>query len=220
MSRSLSNAAIAAILVLASEAGVAQAQLGRRPSYATQDWVAGGVTVNQGFALRDGATDSQWTFDSGLGYWASVEHPTQNGILVGLQGSYATPTMLYTSNTATGAVDCTGGCAAAGTVRQLMGLIKSGNSYGTHPVIELTAGATGFSNFKQQTTNTPLGPTSTKYDFSFAVGYGLGFSLSPTSGIEVIQEIGTVIHSTTGLPVGSRDYPRLTTTRIGARFAF
>jgi hypothetical protein len=220
VSRFVSNAGLAVIVVLATRAGSAQAQFGRQPSYATQNWVAGGVTVNQGFTLHDGVTDSQWAFDSGTGYWASIEHPTQNGILVGVQGSFATPILLYTTNTASGAVDCTAGCAATGTVRQFMGLIKSGNSYGAHPVIEATAGAMGFSNFKQQTTNTPLGPATTKYDFSFALGYGLGFSLSPTSTVEIIQEIGTVMHSTSGLPVGSRSYPRLSVTRIGWRFAF
>lgn len=220
MSRFVSNATLTVILALATQAGIAQAQIGRRPVSATQDWLAGGVTVNQGFTLQDGVTDSRWAFDSGIGYWAAIEHPTQTGILIGLQGSYATPTLLYTTNTASGPVDCTAGCAATGTVRQFMGLVKYGNSYGTHPVIELTAGATGFSHFRQQTTNTPLGPATTHYDFSFAVGYGLGYSLSPTASIEIVQEIGTVMHSITDLPVGSRNYPRLSTTRVGAKVAF
>ena len=219
MSRFVSHATLAVILVLAAGASIAEAQVGRRPA-PTQDWVAGGVTVNEGFTIRDGATGSQWTFDSGLGYWAAIEHLTQAGIVVGLQAGHSTPTLLYTTNTASGTVDCTLGCAATGTVRQIMGLLKTGNSYGTHQVIEVTAGATAFSNFKQQTTNTPLGSTKTDYDFSFALGYGLSYSMSPSASIEVLQEIGTIMHSTTDLPVGSRNYPRVGTTRVGARIAF
>jgi hypothetical protein len=219
VSRIVSNATLTVILLLATRAGIAEAQLGRQSS-PPQDWVAGGVTVNQGFTLRDGASESQWTFDSSLGYWASIEHPTQPGIVIGLQGSYARPTLLYTTNTAPDALDCSLGCAATGTVRQLMGLLKTGNSYGTHPVMEVSAGVTAFSHIAEQTTNTLLGPAKTDYDFSFALGFGLSYSMSTTSALEVIQEIGTIMHSTTDLPVGSRNYPRVGVTRIGARFAF
>lgn len=174
----------------------------------------------QPYTLRDGVTDSEWRFDSSVGYTAMFEHPTQTGIMMGLQGVYATPSVVYTSNTSAGAVNCVGGCDATATVMQLMALVHSANSYGFHGAYQLTIGATGYSSFRDRATNTQIGPTTTDYDFSFAVGYGLGFGLSPTTAIELVQEIGTVLHQRTGLPAGTGNYPRMYTTRLVGKLAF
>lgn len=185
---------------------------------AAPNWISGGVVVSQAFALRDGVTNSDWAFDGGLGYTASFEHPTQGGMMIGVQGTYATPSMVYTSST--GAVNCAGGCSATGTVMQLMGLIHSPNSYSFHGAYQLTVGATGFSNFKDQASNSQLGPKSADYDFSFAIGYGLGVGVSSTLAVEVLQEIGTVLHQRTGLAAGSGNYPRMLGTRLVGKLAF
>jgi len=126
--------------------------------------------------------------------------------------------MVYTSSTGPG--NGGGGCAATGTIMQIMGLVHSPNSYSFHGAYQLTVGATGFSNFRDQASNTQLGPTSTDFDFSFAIGYGLGFGLSSTTSIEVLQEIGTVLHQRTGLAAGSGNYPRMLGTRLTGKIAF
>jgi hypothetical protein len=206
---------------LVSQFRVADAQLRRRPvAKAPPNWIGGGIAVMQQFTLLDGTTSSEWRFDSGLGYTASFEHPTQAGLMVGVQGTYATPTMIYTQ-TGTPAVPsgCIATCDGTGTITQIMGLIHSGNGYSFHPVYQLTVGATGFSNFRDRGGN-KMGPATTDYDFSFAVGYGLGFGLSGTVGIEVLQEIGTVLHQRDGLAAGSSNYPRMSATRLGGKIAF
>lgn len=221
MRSSTVKATIAAIAVLAAQTGLAGAQILRRAAARTApNWIDGGVAISQAFTLRDGITGSQWSFDSGLGYTAAFEHPTQSGVSIGVQGTYATPSLLYTANTSGGAVNCSGGCDASGTVMQIMGLVHSGNSYSFHPVYQLTVGATGFSNFRERTSNSQIGPTTTDYDFSFAVGYGIGFGLSSTMMIEAMQEIGTVVHQRTGLAAGSGNYPRMTATRLVGKLAF
>ena len=211
-------------MVAALAAGQTQsagAQLRRRPVATTQpNWFGGGVSVFQSYSVVDGLTNATWRFDSGLGYTASFEHPTQNGIMLGFEGTYATPMLVYTGGTASDAVNCAGGCNAKGTVTQIMGLVHSVNGYAFHPVYQLTVGATGFSNFREQTTSAKIGPNATDYDFSFAIAYGIGFGLSSSSAVEVVQEIGTVLHQRTDLPAGSGNYPRIGVTRLTAKFAF
>jgi len=209
-----------AVAVFEMQASFAGAQISRRPigGAAQPNWIGGGVVISQAFVLRDGVTNSDWAFDGGLGYTASFERPTQGGMTIGLEGTYATPSLVYTSST--GAVNCTGGCSATGTVMQIMGLVHSPNSYSFHPAYQLTVGATGFSNFRDQTSNSQIGPQSTDYDFSFAIGYGLGFGLSSTTSIEVLQEIGTVLHQRTGLAAGSGNYPRMLATKLVGKIAF
>lgn len=217
-----SRAMIAVLLGLATQSRAADGQIMRRPVARQQpNWVGGGVAVFQQFTLRDGLTNADWRFDSGLGYTASFEHPTQSGIMIGVQGTYATPGMVYTSVGSGGAVNCQSGCNATGTVMQIMGLAHSSNAYSFHPVYQLTVGATSFSNFRERTSSAKIGPTTPDYDFSFAIGYGVGFGLSSNAGIEVVQEIGTVLHQRTGLAPGtSGNYPRMGVTRLGAKLAF
>jgi hypothetical protein len=220
----LSRTAAAVAWCLAAHASVSGAQIlgGRRPAAtAPPNWLGGGVAILQAFTLQDGTTGSEWRFDSGLGYTASFEHPTQSGIMVGLEGSYARPRMIYTQTTTTPGFGsaCIGGCDATGTITQIQALVHSGNGYSFHPVYQLTVGATGFSNFTDASGGR-LGASSTDYDFSFAIGYGLGFGLSSKVAIEVVQELGTVLHQREGLAAGSGNYPRITATHLGGKISF
>jgi hypothetical protein len=206
-----------AALLLVALAGRLDAQIMRRQVRASPpNWVGGGVSILQAFSLQDGTTGSTWRFDSGLGYTASFEHPTSGGMMIGLQGTYARPSMIYTQNSSAA---CSAGCDATGTITQLQALIHSGNGYAFHPVYQLTFGATGFSNFRDQA-DTKVGPPTTDYDFSFAIGYGLGFGLSSNVAIEVTQELGTVLHQRDGLAAGSGNYPRIGVTRLGGKISF
>jgi hypothetical protein len=220
-SRMIGRLIVGATLCVVSQSRPADAQLRRRAVVkAPPNWIGGGITVMQGFTLLDGTTSSQWRFDSGLGYTASFEHPTQAGLMLGVQGTYATPTMIF-SQTGTPSVQsaCPTSCDGTGTITQIMALIHSGNGYSFHPVYQLTLGATGFSNFRDRSGN-KMGPATTDYDFSFALGYGLGFGLSGNVGIEVVQEIGTVLHQRDGLAAGSSNFPRISATRLGGKIAF
>lgn len=212
-------------LAIVAHTAVAGGQIMRRQAATTApNWIAGGVAIFQAFTLQDGTTQSEWRFDSGLGYTASFEHPTQSGLLMGIQGTYATPRVIITTFptvvTPGFPPACASSCDATGTITQIMALVHSGNGYSFHPAYELTVGATGFSNFRDRTTGAKLGPPGTDYDFSFAIGYGLGFGLSSNVAIEAMQEIGTVLHQKTGLPAGTGNYPRIGVTRLGGKISF
>jgi hypothetical protein len=194
---------------------VAPAQIVRRPPVQKPvNWGGVSVAFTQGYSIADGTTAADWDFGSGIEYSARFEHPLQSGISVGLQGAFARMPLTYSS------AAC-GSCDAKATVRQLTGILHYGQGYTFHPVYELAAGVVGYSNFQRTgDTQTRLGSTSADYDFKFSLGYGLGFGLSPSSAIEFVQEIGTVIHQRDGLAGSSSNFPRVYTTRIAGKIAF
>lgn len=193
----------------------ANAQIVRRPEVQRlPNWGGVSLGIAQGYSLADGATSATWSFGSGIEYAARFEHPTRGGIDVGVQGSYAKRSLTYSSATC-------GSCDADATVRQLMGILHYGRGYTFHPVYELSAGAIGYSNFRRRDDPaTALGPGTTDYDFKFSLGYGLGFPISPSAAIEVVQELGTILHQKTGLAGSASNYPRVYVTRIGGKIAF
>ena len=208
--RSLSIAALLLVVV----AGLLPAQIiGRRvAAQGMPTVVGGGIGIIQGFAVNDGSTGSTWRFGTTLGYLATIEKPTQSGILLGLEGMYATPSFAYES--------APGSTNATGRIMQAALLLHSPNEYAFHGAYQLTLGGTGFSGFRDQTTGARLGPTSTDWDFSFTLGYGLGFGISSRTSIEVLQEVGWILHQQTGLAAGSGSYPRIALTKLAGTISF
>jgi hypothetical protein len=201
----------------------ADGQIMRRPQVRKiPNWLGGGVGFTQRFVLDDGPSGANWDFGSGLEFFGRFERPTQSGIHVGLQAGYAELSMRYTPfpGPADTVSSCPSGCEATGTRMRLMGLAQYGGGYGFHGVYELLVGVTGFSNFREAQSGSRVGPRETDYDFSFALGYGFGFGLSPSFQIEVVQELGTIVHQKTGLSASSSNYPRVLATRLGAKVAF
>lgn len=193
----------------------ATAQIMRRPAVTQPvNWVGANVGIVQGYSLADGTTGATWNFGSGLEYAGRLEHPTSRGLSFGAQASYASMPLTYSSTLCAS-------CDAKATVRQLAGILHYGSGYTFHPVYELTVGAIGYSNFRR--TDDPsiqLGSGKTDYDLKFSLGYGLGFGLSPSAKIEVIQEVGTVLHQRDGLAGSASNYPRVYVTRLGGKVAF
>lgn len=192
----------------------AEAQIVRRPvARRIPNWAGVSVGITQGFTILDGSTGSTWDFGSGLEYAARFEHPTGSGAFaVGLQGSFAHLPLAYSSSTFSG--------DAKADVTQLMALLRYGGGYGFHPVYELSGGVIGFSDFRSTGTPQMDISTSVDYDPKFSLGYGFGFGLSPSTSLEVVQEIGTVLHQRTGLSASQSNYPRIYVTRIGGKIAF
>jgi hypothetical protein len=101
-----------------------------------------------------------------------------------------------------------------------MGLLRYGGGYGFHPVYELSAGVIGFSEFRSNDTQQVSISTSSDFDPKFGLGYGFGFGLSSKTAIEIVQEIGIVLHQRTGLSASESNYPRVYVTRLAGKFAF
>ena len=222
MFHSAIRASIAAAAFFTVHSATAEAQIMRRPvARKPTNWLGANVGIVRAYALSDGVTSATWRFGSGIEYAGRLEHPTRSGISVGVQGSHAQIPLSYSSGTSP---SCTS-CEATATVTQFVGLVHYGQGYGFHPVYELSVGAIGYSNFRRESDNQQItGPSgrtlAADYDLRFALGYGFGFGLSPTTAIEVLQEVGTILHQTTGLAASTSNYPRVYVTRLGGKIAF
>jgi hypothetical protein len=203
-----------AALLLAVAASVSGAQIVRRPVVVSHpvNWAGVSIGITQGYTVNDGTTNASWSFGSGIEYAGRFEHPTSSGISLGAQASYANMPLSYSG------AACS--CNAHATVTQFLGVVHYGQGYAFHPIYELTAGAIGFGNFRNDATSTRFAGASTDYDFKIGLGYGLGFGLSPSAAIEVVQELGTVLHQRDNLSGSSSSYPRLLVTRLGGKISF
>jgi hypothetical protein len=195
-------------------ATTSEAQIMRRPEVRRlPNWAGASLGITQGFGLRDGSTGSTWQFGSGLEFAGRFEHPTGSGAFAfGVQGSFARLPLAYSSSTVSG--------EAKADVKQLMAVLRYGGGYGFHPVYELAAGVIGFSNFRTTGATPVVISSSADYDPKFSLGYGFGFGLSSRSSVEIVQELGTILHQRTGLSASESNYPRVYVTRLGGKIAF
>jgi hypothetical protein len=85
-------------------------------------------------------------------------------------------------------------------------------------VLELGAGATIYSSFRERGTGTTLPPSKADLDFSFVFGYGIGYTFSRAFQIDVVQDLATSLHQKTGLSAGDNSSARISGTRLVARY--
>ena len=184
-----------------------------RPRYSLNDpvaFVSLGMAFQQSFQMTDGTTSTTWQFSNATPYVASLEKALSGGASLGLRASTAKIPLRYTSSG--GASD-----ADANVSQGFLTLhVASGSSF--HSVLELSAGATMFSNFRAQAGGAKLPPNSPDYDFSFGFGYGFGYSFNPRFAIDVVQDVTTSLHQKTGLAAGDDSSIRLHSTRVVGRF--
>ena len=177
------------------------------------NWAGASVGITQGFTVLDGTTGSTWDFGSGIAFAGRVEHPTGSGAFaVGGQASFARLPVAYSSSSFSG--------DAKADIMELMALLRYGGGYGFHPVYELSGGVMRFSNFRSTGTSSVSISTNSDYDPKFSLGYGFGFGLSSNASLEVVQELGTILHQRTGLSASQSNYPRIYVTRLGGKIAF
>lgn len=197
-------------------AASAGAQIVRRPQsmYFTEPaaWVSFSAALMQGWSVRDGTTNSTWSFGSGTQYGASLEKTISGGTTLGLRGTTMRAPLRYTG-TSSGSLPVD----ADANVSQLFAMLHVASGREFHSVLELSIGATLYSNFRARGTDTKLAPSSDT-DFTFGFGYGLGYNFSPTFAIDVVQDLQTAVHQKTGLSAGEDSSVRINSTRLVARF--
>jgi len=196
-------------LVASSDAG---AQI-IRPRYQLQApaaWVSLGAALQQSWSVVDGATGSRWEFGNATTYDASLEKTLSGGATFGVRGSTAMVPLRYVGPLVTTEADA--------NVSQLFGTLHVAGGNGFHTVLELSAGATLYSNFRARAGGAKLGPDSPDADFSFAFGYGFGYAFSPAFSIDAVQDVTTALHQKTGLSAGDDSSVRIHGTRIVGRF--
>lgn len=200
------------VILALSAASSAGAQI-IRPRYGLAEpkaWASLGAGVQQGFSVTDGSTGTVWRFGNGTQYIASLEKAFSGGNTIGVKGAHSKVPLTFSGGALTTEADA--------NVSQLMGVIHIAGNTGFHSVLELSAGATMYSNFRARDDGRKLAPASPDYDFSFAFGYGFGYSFSSTFSIDIVQDLTTSIHQKTGLSAGDDSTVRLHSTRVMGRF--
>ena len=200
------------IILALSAASSAGAQI-IRPRYGLQQpkaWVSLGAGAQQGFTVNDGSTGNVWQFGNGTQYIATLEKAFSGGNTVGLKGTHSKVPLRYSGSALTTDADA--------NVSSLVGVVHIAGGTGFHSVLELSAGATMYSNFRAQNDGRKLEPAAPDYDFSFAFGYGFGYSFNSRFSIDIVQDLTTSIHQKTGLNAGDDTTVRLHTTRVMGRF--
>lgn len=195
-------------------AATAQAQIIRPGARAREAafWVSGTVGLFQQQGLVDGTTGSTWEFSDAFQGRVSLERAIGTGSTVGIAGSVANTSLRYTGESC-------GQCDASARVTQLLAIFRGGGGGGAglHQVLEISVGVIGRSEFRAED-DSPLAPMKPDYDPTFAIGYGIGFPLSPRLHLTLVQEASTSLHQREGLGAGERRATQQYTTRIGARF--
>jgi hypothetical protein len=205
-----------ALLMLAALPAVAQFPRPRNTYVGPQYWVGLSYGFVDAMTVFDGETDTEWRFGYAPQIRATFEKTLQRGITAGISAGYATQPLFYSSSTSN--PDCGTSCSAKADVTQYMAFIQGGASTGFHILYNIEAGFTQYSNFRVDDLDTKLPPDKGGYDFSFGLGGGVGYGLSPTSDLYVAQVFDFVLH-----PQGSSSsagVPRLPVFRAGFRFGF
>src|SRR5437764_581959 len=160
-----------------------------------------------------GSTGSRWDLGDSQTFFAGVEHAVANGVTLGVRGSTARTSLRYVYTGAGIVAD------ADARVSQALAVLHVTSGRELHSVIELGAGATFYSGFKERGTGTSLEPRSVDADFTFVFGYGIGYSFSRNFQIDVVQDLATALHQKAGLAAGDDSSARISVTRLVARVA-
>jgi hypothetical protein len=172
-------------------------------------WVSLGGTFQQAWVVKDGTTGSTWRFGNSVPWQASLERTINGGTSFGIRGSTGMIPLTYEGPLGTSEADA--------NVSQLFGTIHVASGRAFHTVLELSAGTTIYSNFRDRLTSSKLGAASPDADFTFAFGYGFGYAFSPRFSIDVVQDITTAWHQKDGLLAGDDSSTRIHGTRLVGR---
>jgi hypothetical protein len=200
------------VLLLAmavSSSAHAQIVRSRFPVQEPPAWVSGGATFQQAWTVRDGTTGSTWNFGNAIPWQGSLERTISGGTTLGIRGTTGMIPLTYQGPLGTTEADA--------NVSQLFGTFRVSSGREFHTILEVSAGTTLYSNFRERGTGAKLGPASSDADFTFVFGYGFGYAFSPRFSIDVVQDINTVWHQKDGLQAGDDSSTRIHGTRLVGR---
>lgn len=216
------QAAICATLIALTLAALppkAAAQSRRRyGSAGPTAWASFWAGFVQPTTVQDGTTGSTWQFGTAPQLGVSLEKNIQSNSSLGVRATFSRAPVTYTGSSFDNfGTFCSSSCDADANITSVQGLFHYGGGAGFHQVIELALGGTAFSNFTARDGEGPIGPSGADLDLSFGLGYGFGWGLSPTTDLEVVEELGADYHPSSNLSASANTLPRFYTTRIGLR---
>lgn len=205
-----------ALAIMLAAADVASAQIIRPPTTGQASaWTSLSVGWLRQQEVCDRTSLDCWDFGSGPQWRASLEMPMGfGGTTVGLVGTIAKMPLIYRGSPLS--TNSCAGCDADATVSQVFGTVRMGGGLGFHQVVDLSAGTTMFSNFRQSNGGAKLGSGKMTQDFTFAVAYGFGYGISQRTQFFFTQEFALLF-----LPrqAGSNNNTsQQATLRLGARY--
>ena len=208
------------LLVATLCANVADAQIIRRPSRAREPsyyvTFIGAYTTSR--TVSDGTTHSDWAFGSGPQYGASLEKTVAPGSTIGVSALFSETPLRYRP-TDTGPANCPIACEATGNVTQISGVFRAqyGGAFAFRASHEFGIGVVAYSNFRDQETGGALPPSGTDLDLLVSYGSAFGFSLSPSSSLEVGFGTGFTIHQREGLSASENTLNSIFLLKLGLR---
>ncbi len=197
------------LATVVSSSAHAQIVRSRFPAREPAAWVSLGGAFQQAWTVRDGTTGATWNFGNAVPWQASLERTINGGTSVGIRGTTGMIPLTYQGPL--------GNSEADANVSQILGTFHVGSGRSFRTVLELSAGATIYSNFRARGTGAALGATSPDTDFTFALGYGFGYAFTPRFGIDLVQDVTTVWHQREGLAAGDDSSTRIHGTRVVGR---
>ena len=216
------RANLLALIATSVLAARAEGQIIRNPPRVPEPrgWVSLGVGLLQPWRVRDGTTDSQWEFGNAVQYRVSLEAPMQYQTMLGLAVGFARVPLTYVPLQLISTSSCGASCDADATVTQLLATFHAGggrSTIGLFQVIELGAGATLYSGFRQRATGDRLPPTTVDPDFTIGIGYGFGYTISPEMQVTLVQDFALTLHQRENLTGGDNTLSQQYVTRVGLR---
>lgn len=205
---------VAAIMIVTGAVDAAAQII--RPGAIVRDptvWTSLSAGLMQLETISDYPSDTDWDFGSIIAWRASVEKTISRGTTVGLAGMMSRPGVVTLGPA------CPQTCEADANVFQILAMFRGGGGRGLHQVIEVQAGATGYSNFRERSTDARLRPLETVWDPTISLGYGLGYTISPSTAVQIIQDYGLLLHRTgSTAPANASRSRQWYVTRIGFRY--
>ncbi|HVF38652.1 MAG TPA: hypothetical protein VM939_02050 [Gemmatimonadaceae bacterium] len=211
--------AFVAILFCAALASNASGQI-RRPVRIEDPsfWLSAGVGLFQANAITDGATRSTWDFGqaSSAQYRLAVEKAIANHSAIGIVATYVDAPFSYY-----GRIDDQLFRSDAHMDVVSLGLtFHAGGGVGLHQVLEASAGMAQYRNLRDDDTGAALPPVGGNSDPFFVFGYGFGYGINSRMKINVVQDIGFVLHERKGLSSDEGSTLRLRPIRVNFRYGF
>jgi hypothetical protein len=209
---------LVALALLASSADAQIIRLPKNRSGEPAFWASASIGLLQLQRVDDGTTQSRWDFGSAVQFRASLEYAISRGNSVGVSGTFARAPLTYIPVNDPGPLpggSCDISCDAKADLTAIVGTFHSGGGLGFHQVIELSAGALMYRNFK-----TDAGeelPPKKDTDFNFTLGYGFGYTVNRTLQIDLVQDAILALHQREGLSGSGRTTNQQYVTRIGVR---
>lgn len=171
------------------------------------------VAVSAGFLETqnrfDGQSDTFWQLGQAFSYRAAVDIGIRSGA-IGVAASLASVPIRRI-----------GGSAPANSdgdiqLRQYLATFRTPVREGFHQILEIQAGLAQWAGYSGTDALT-ADEAKPRNAFALVVGYGFGYTMGGRASLSLVQDLGTLIGSSEGLPSGTSRAVRQYTTRIGVR---